>query len=318
MFRGYAAYTGAFVLSFLFAIFLFILAYNLAVLEHPNGERSIRVLQELFARTTLLLAALAVTGLGLIDAGARHRIFSNRWQTLVVVLFWMGLIFALGDPFHGLTSEQNWIRYWTAGVLACAGVIGLWNASRRAEIPIARFIGLGLGVLLLLAGFDEVFQFHEKFGSSARGLIGQNSLLNQQDLPTLGVALVGIVVLVALLLLHRSPPRFIAGFKQSRFTLPITLFGVAAVAFAVAMVLDTFDVHLMVWANAIGLPNGYNAVVSDAAFWHYLIDIKVITNSLEEVLEYLSAIFLLMTTGSLFLVTRLGFGDQGTLGNRGH
>lgn len=60
---------------------------------------------------------------------------------------------------------------------------------------------------------------------------------------------------------------------------------------------------------ASGLPDSYETILTEAPFWHYLLNLGVIANSVEEILEFVSAVCLLMTMASLFSVGFLGFRD---------
>ncbi len=299
MAKGFAVVLGAIVLSLFITIWVFIFANELAIIGLPSDEQGAANLQEAFARAFLLLAALTLTALGFRNQSGRGPVFSHRWHIVAVVVFWLGLLSALGDPFHGVFREYNWIRYWTAGALILAGVIGLENALAYREIPIARVIGGCLGTLLLLAGGDEMFELHEKFDTIATASMGQ-------DLPTFAAAVAAVAVLAVLLVLYQRAPRILSDMRGPRFTLPIMLFVFAVVSFAAAMMLDTFDRPLALSADAIGLPNGYHTLVTGVVFWHYLIDVRVVTYSLEEVLEYLSAVCLMMSMGMLFFLRWLG------------
>lgn len=286
-------------------IALFVIAHLLSLVGYPQSERAVAALQELVARVFLLLLAALLSVLWLRDRGGWR--LPDRWQIIALLLAWLGLLFAVADPAHRVLAEANWIRYWTSGVLFAAGMIGLWHSMKGSELLLARLIGLGLGSLLILAAADEIFQLHETLGATMERSGAAAGLSARQDLPTLLVAAGAVLGFGLLLVLYRWTPRLLADIRSPRFALPMILLGLAVVTFATAMVLDSFDRHLIALAAATGLPQGYETIVPEAPFWHYLLDISVLANSLEEILEHFSAVCLLMTMGSLFFVTRLGF-----------
>lgn len=78
------------------------------------------------------------------------------------------------------------------------------------------------------------------------------------------------------------------------------------ITFFAAMLLDSFDLHLrdaLLSAEIAGGP----AVANDR-LWLGVIDVPKLANTVEELLELLSATGLLMLVGSLFGVEALGLG----------
>lgn len=296
-----------FAFSLCVALGLVAVANSVSIIGYPESTREVEILQELSARLFLLLSASLISALLLSNRPAEDRFIGQPWQVIALILAWLGLLFAVGDPSNHIAHEGNLIRYWTFAMLISAGLIGLWHGLKRNELMLARLVGLGLGGLLILAAIDELFQWHEKVGSEVRLDWHPAWLIDQQDIPTLVAALIGVVGFSLVLVLYRWAPRAFAQLRSPRFKRPMMLLGLAVIMFAIAMALDSFDRHLVTLAEISGLPDSYETILPEAPFWHYLLNLGVIANSLEEILEFVSAICLLMTMASLFSIGFLGF-----------
>ena len=275
-----------------------------------QGDYKVR---EVFARLFLLWPIMLFYGPLILSKAARSWFISERWILITLILFALGAAFAMGDPLHGVRNEGNWIRYWTAGVLGVAGVIAV-VISLSAEHPLPdRLFGGLFGLLLVAAASDELFEFHEQAGSAVDGFLPSGVQVPGQDMVTLAVAVFGAIALVSAVLVWRFMPWSKSLYQEPRYRRTFSFFALAVVIFSTAMVLDAFDWYLehltdQLWAPILG-----HSELNEAPRWLGGKYISHAANSLEELLEYLAAIFLLMMIGTLFSVKALGFGLQSSL-----
>ena len=103
MYQKSALLIGAVFVSFFVTALLFYVGHELGFYDVPDGQRAARVLEEAFARGILLNAAVAVTVLWFADGWKNQSV--SRWQGFAIAVVWLGLLLALGDPFHALRSE---------------------------------------------------------------------------------------------------------------------------------------------------------------------------------------------------------------------
>jgi hypothetical protein len=225
---------------------------------------------------------------------------------LVLILFVGGALTALIDPFHPVRGEMNWIRYWTAGALVAAGAFALVSSTRRAHPIAVRFIGFLFGVLLLFAGADEVFEFHERAAVGLAAALNLQSSASANDVPPLVVALLGVGVLCGLLLLRYFGGDIGEFLRQKRYHLPFRLFSFSVITFAVAMSLDSFDVYMQGTVDAVRDAATNAATDEQAPLLLALTDVRSLANSIEELLELLASLTLLMMVGHLFGFEALG------------
>lgn len=253
---------------------------------------------EAFAR--MFLACLV--GAGVVAAWARGALlFDRNLPVSRRAAFWTlfaGFVLSALDPFNAISQEMNVIRYFTAGFLVAAGVVLSLGAVRAGERLLDRVAGLGLAAVFVLGAADELFELHEDAGGMISADSAQVMSIDTQDLTTLAVAALGIVLaLVAfagLKILSRT--RFRVG---RRHTLSVYIMCAACLTFMAAMLLDTYD-----WA----VENGVNALLRTAfldpvgATYAFLDSQDLIiraANSLEEFLE--------LTAAMLFLLLALTF-----------
>ena len=295
------------VLSLLLSIFL--ASLSLHILDQASlFEHSIfaKIATELFARLFLLWLILFLYVPLVLSKTVRNRFISAHWHGIMFILFAMGAATALGDPLHRVSEEFNWIRYWTAGVLVVAGVTALWSGlSSVRQLP-ERILGGVFGVLFITAAGDELFQFHELEGSRIEGYLPWESILSGQDTVTLGIAVLGVVVVMSCLLVTRYLPWAKAAFQEHRYRQAFSLFALAVFSFLTAMMLDSFDVYLEQLADQLRATILEHSGTTEVPRWLGINYMTQAANSLEELLEYLAALFILMMVGTLFSVKALG------------
>ena len=277
--------------------------------EQEVFVRRAKMDRELFARLFLAWPLLIFFGLLICSRALRAWLIAERWALLLLVLFALGALCALGDPIHRIRAEGNVIRYWTAGALAVAGLIGLAASLSRAHAVLDRLFGASFGLLLLAAASDELLQFHERAGGEVDGALPTALQMPAQDLVTLGVALLGAIGLIAAFLIWRFLPWARQMLADPRYRQSFLFIALAVISFACAMLLDSFD-----WAldDLAAQLRGMVMGSSEAAGPRWLgpDDLSQAANSLEELLEYLAALLFLMTMGRLYGVRALGFGPR--------
>ena len=139
------------IISILLTVLMFILLEHLGLLAHVKFTGAIK---ELFSRIFLIWLLLFFYGPLVFSKTLRDRVLSARWLLILVVLFALGAVFAIGDPLHFISREENWIRYWTAGVLGAAGAISVASSLSAVHQPIDRLFGASFGLLLIAAAGD--------------------------------------------------------------------------------------------------------------------------------------------------------------------
>jgi hypothetical protein len=280
------------------------------IVPDPENLIAQKTLGEFIIRLILLLFLGSSYVAILWNAPVRGWFLEQRWRLLILVLFALGSVSAMADPFHPIRGEMNWIRYWTAGPLAFAGVLSLINAMRNVHPIPDRLFGAAFGSLLIAASADEIFEFHERAADFLATDLRLNSSVFANDLSTLVVAILGVVALCTAILVRRFGGRLGQLLQQPRYRLPMRLFAFSVVTFAVAMMLDTFDVYLQ---SGVDFLRG--ALISGAGdmpdrLWLALTDVRALANSIEELLEFLAALTLLMMIGNLFSIKALGDGTD--------
>jgi hypothetical protein len=269
-------------------------------LESRNAQRTAHELAIRFTLVCFLGAAYAAI---LLDSAKRARIFAPRWRRTLLIVFGLGAASALADPFHPVSAEGNWIRYWTAGGLLTAGTLALLHATRSTHPTLDRLFGATFGPLLVLAGADEVLQLHESlepFMAAARPL-GDSVPAN--DVATLAVAVAGVCVLVALLALRASRFPLGALLREPRYRLPARLFALAVLTFGVAMLLDSFDAQLESLVDAVGAR--LSSPDAGGLPWSAVWDVGEFANAIEELFELAASAALLVMIGSLYSIRAL-------------
>ena len=239
--------------------------------------------------------------------GALNReLLSERWRWHMLGLFALGATTAVGDPFYSVRSEGNVIGYWTAGVLCFAAAIAIRHLMRASAATFERLLGGIVGAVFLLAACDEVFEFHERGGESIDRFVPKELLLNGQDLIMLGLAVFAALALLAIYVCLRAFPWAHAALRERRYLRSGHFLTIAVLLFLGAMMLDSFDWYadhavapfraaILTWMGVPGIPHWFDATTLELA-----------ANDLEEVLEYISAIYLLIGTGVFFSVPALG------------
>ncbi|MGI9579225.1 MAG: hypothetical protein ACR2OH_13570 [Microthrixaceae bacterium] len=271
-----------------------------------GGGTSSDNIDELFARcyATCLLACIAVPILA--SPGLRRRMIGQRWVRIVALLFAVGSIFALADPFNAVRAESNMIRYWTAGILIVAAVTALVSAANPSHVRAERLIGIGFALVLILGAADELLQLHESVGGrfeSAAPALGNTSA---QDLVLLGLAAAGMAAAVTVVVLWRFVPGVRDLAARRSYQRAFALFALAVVTFGSAMMLDSFDWVLQGFLDPAQELVGGSAETVGVA-WLAGDPINRAANSVEELLEFLAALFFLMMVGAFFSVSALGW-----------
>jgi hypothetical protein len=264
---------------------------------------ALKTTRELGIRLELALYLAACLAALLASPGLSGWFRAQRWRTLALRLFALGALSALLDPFHPITSEGNWIRYWTAGCLLLAGLLALGHSTQRELPGLDRVFGAGFGLLLLAAGSDELLQLHEQLGAALAGHSPLEGILDANDVLTLGIATIGLLVLGVLVGIRVHGGRIGRVLARRRYRLPLRQFAFAVVSFLIAMLLDSFDDRLQRGFES------FSAQLLSAPLdplWLALSDVGERANAVEELLEYAAAVALLMLIGSLFSIEQLG------------
>jgi hypothetical protein len=146
---------------------------------------------------------------------------------LIPLLIWLGLLF-FNDP-HEMFRERRPGTFATVAALVCAGVVCFRIRRRVMGRPVAAF-WLALGVMMCVAGADDLFTIHEhldKYFHRLTGLNERNPVTDHID-----DVIVASYVLPAFYFALRHCKRLLA------IPLAIQLLGVAFVMFAVHLVFD--------------------------------------------------------------------------------
>lgn len=263
------------------------------------------------ARKTMLELSIRVALLFLIGSSylvlftnrsARAWILGERWPLLLLVLFVLGAVTSMADPYHTIQAEGNWIRYGTAGPLGLAGIVAFFSSFGRGRAVFERLFGVGFGALLFAAGMDEILQFHERLGDYLATLAPARTPIEAQDAVTLGVAALGVVALVLLIVFRRYGGSVAALFWRPHYQRPFYLFAFAVGCFMIAMMFDTFDTYLVDAFDYVRLKTTGTSAATSGGSWLDIVDFGRYANSVEEMLECLAALSLLMMVGTLFSV----------------
>lgn len=229
-----------------------------------------------FTGAWIILLAIAVLALPLQN--------KPRWLITGTLLVATGVLFIfLFDVTHKVNEEMSWIRYWTSIPLIIAGIVTLVSVRLKNK-KLAKLILLGLGLLLVAAGIDEVAMFHDSSSTITRA---QDILsVVGSDMLTLGAALLGfITVLFYWTYKHHRNEQISKAFH-------IVKWGVFA--FLAAMLLDTFDllIELIIkyFLGQLGSISGF--IFSE--FWIIIYDPTSLSDFIEEVLEFTAAVLFFM------------------------
>lgn len=287
---------------------------GVGVIADPETLTAQKVVRELNVRLTLLLFFGCSYAAILSHAPTRDWVLAQRWRVLMLTLFALGAATSMADPFHPVTAEQNWIRYWTAGALLVGGLFAVYNATRNVHPLPDRLFGGALGSLLLVAACDEILQFHEQAGAAIAAVSPLKGTLQANDLFTLLVAIVGMLVLGVLILIRSYGGRLGRLLRRPRYRRPIQLFSLAVFAFLGATMLDSFDIYLQAAVDSLSNALKGAPSANPDHLWLALADVRELANAVEEMLELLSALSLLMTIGSLFSIDALGAEKSGVPG----
>jgi len=291
------------VASMLLTVVMFILLETIGLLDAAESNSNDR---ELFSRIFLFFL-LSFSCFPLVfSKKLRDRVRRERWILILVTLFALGSLFAIGDPLNYVNSEENWIRYWTAGALVAAGAMSVVSSLSAVHRPVDRLFGLSFGLLLIAAAGDELFQLHENLGSKYRDSLPSPAGTTVQDLLTLGVAGLGVVAIAMVVLIWRFAPQRMNFISEQRYRRTFLFFVLAVLTFASAMMLDTFDWVLEDLADQVRTAVSGSSDPSDLPLWLAVSNFARLANSLEELLEYLAALFFLMMMGTLFSIKALG------------
>jgi hypothetical protein len=291
---------------FLTALTIYVLGYQTDILYHLAEAR---VHDELFSRLFLFWLLLPFYALLLLNKSVRNWFPTDRWFSILLVLFALGSACAMADPFYLISDEYNVIRYWTAGALCVAGIVSVASSMSGTHPLLVRLFGFSFGPLLIAAGVDELLQFHEYMSGQIDTLLSAGSNLSGQDLVTLGFAVFGAVAVVLVILILRLLPQAKQLIMDPKYQRAFTLFALAVFIFLAAMMMDTFDWHMQQFTNRF-LNTVFGASIENEALrWYGERYVTYAVNSLEELLEYLAALLFLMTIGCVFSIRKLGF-DQ--------
>jgi hypothetical protein len=146
---------------------------------------------------------------------------------LIPLLIWLGLLF-FNDP-HEMFRERRPGTFATVAALVCSGVVCFKIRRRVIGRPVAAF-WLALGVMMCVAGADDLFTIHEhldKYFHRLTGLNERNPVTDHID-----DVIVASYVLPAFYFALRHCKRLLA------IPFTIQLLAVAFVMFAVHLVFD--------------------------------------------------------------------------------
>ncbi len=234
-----------------------------------------------------------------ISGAARYGVQVN----VFLVVFGIGALAALLDPFTPIRQELNWIRYPTAIILTLAGLVLLRTALFAPRHPVYRVLGGGLGAVLIAAAADELFEFHEQVDGENVGLSNAAVDISGQDFVTLAVAVTAILVAcVAFYVVAFFAKRGIFG-TGGREVLAAKFIVAAGVSFLSAMLLDTFNPALSDLAHVILSPffSGDHVLIGGGQLDGH---VRTLANSMEEFLEMGAAVLLLAAAVSFRSETR--------------
>ena len=291
------------VASMLLTVVMFIVLETAGLL---NGAVSTANDRELFARLFLFFLLLFAYLPLVFSEKLRDRVRGERWIFILVTSFAVGSLFAIGDPLHYIHDEENLIRYWTSGVLGAAGALSVVSSLSAAYRPIDRLFGASFGLVLIAAAGDELFQYHESVGDKYEASLPSTAGTSGQDLLTLGVAGLGVAATAMVILIWRFAPQRMSFVSEPRYRWAFLFFVLAVLTFASAMVLDTFDWVLEDLADVVRPGGSGSSGANEVPLWLAENNFARVANSLEELLEYLAALFFLMTMGTFFSIKALG------------
>ncbi len=275
--------------TFLAALFLnLVLITGLADGLHPNYY------YELFTRIALVVVLLMIATFIIRTFEIPKRSEYGLPVKIMLLVYGLGVLAALLDPFNPIRSEPNFIRYPTSVVLGTAGAFLFYAALSPQRHLVLRVLSVGLGALLITAGIDEIWQLHERMTAANDTLIKEKTGIGSQDLVTLVVAVVGsLVALIARRIVRAFAVRGVLGIG-GREVAASDLFLAAGVVFLAAMMLDTFDVVFSSLAHtvfSIFLPENHSLFAGESLKGY----VEALANSIEELLEYAAAVLLLST-----------------------
>lgn len=262
-------------------------------------------MNELVVRVTLVFFIVAVWLALLSRESTRRWLVEERWRLLIFVLFPLGAAVAMSDPYHPIRNEGNWIRYATTTAFVVGGVLGVLSAMRPVHPIAERLFGGTFGLAMIGAGANELFELDERAGKLAERSFRWTWRLDAQDAITLGIAAAAVTAFCGARRLRRSGGAVGRAFRHPRYTVPLRLFGLAAVTLFAAMLLDSFDDRVgPAWRGGVG-----RFGIGDGSLPGPLIELELWMNSIEEMLEYLAGLFLLAMIGTLFSIEPIG-GDR--------
>lgn len=281
-------------LSLIVGIAAAIFVINLVLTTGLAGNPNVNHLHELFARFAIVLALVGFAIAIFQAPSIPKRTDYGLHVHVMFAIFGAGAMIALLDPFSQIWNEFNLIRYPTAIVLTTAGFLLVRTALIRQRHVLLRLLSGGLGLLLVLAAVDEIFELHEQITVSDDTYFNDAIGVSTQDLSTLFVAVAGIVVAaIAHRLVRMFAKRGLLG-AGGREVAAADLFLAAGIAFLAAMLLDSFD---GVFANtarsvlSLFLPENHAFIVEKKPDGYF----ETLANSIEEFLEYAAAVLLLST-----------------------
>lgn len=275
--------------------------WALGFVNERSSIEALNAIQELAVRSALLFWIGASCLAVYLYRPARVWVLEQKWPLFALVLFALGAVLSIADPSHAILAEENWIRYPTAAILLMASAVALVSAFGAKPLQ-DRLLGLAFGILFGAGGADELLQFHERAGEFVATASPSGSPAIGQDYVTLGIALTGLIGLVAVVM-FRYFSRWVADqFRRVQYQWPLYLFGISILSFLLAQVFDSFDVYLIELFDFIRLQMTGTVPTGNGESWLDVVDIGRYMNSLEEMLEYLAAVGFLMMVGKLFAV----------------
>ena len=292
-------------LALLLTLMGFVVLEAVGVIDSATSSDNV---DELFARLYVVCLLACVSLPLVVQPGLRRWMVEQRWVWILAVLFALGVISALADPFSAVRAETNLIRYWTAGILLVAATVAFVSAVGPSRSLVERSVGIGFALALVLGAADELLELHENAGDQFDSLAPALGDTSGQDLLLLGLAGAGVAAAVAVVVLLRFVPSVRDVFAQRTYQRAFAFFALAVLSFAAAMMLDSFDWVLQSIVDRVQELVGATPDTVAVA-WLAGEPISQAANSVEELLEFLAALFFLTMVGAFFSVRALGWDE---------
>lgn len=207
-----------------------------------------------------------------------HRVL---WMMMAFSFVLLAIIFA-GDTHNRVMEEFSWIRYSTSGFLLLsalgAGALSFFEWRKRT-----RTLSLVWGIFslgFLFGAIDELFQLHEWIGATVEQVTQLPHIFT--DLITVVYAVIALIILILFFTLSWK--------RSSHTTFPLGIFLTAGATYALSTLFDTLDISATAGLKTIATTLSQNNSFIFRDWFSLLWAPRNFFNSLEEVLEYASAV----------------------------